>query len=207
MTVATTQAKRLHQKAVVCASTGNTSASLAAYASEAEITGLVLIPKGSVAVGKISQALAYGTKTLVVNGDFDDCMRLIFEAQKKLQAYRSTRSTRSGLKGKRQLFGKRCSSFSGKFQTGLFFPGGNLGNTSAFGKALHEALQLGLIEKMPRIAVIQAEGANPFFKAYKTGFKEFEAAESRDYCNCNQDRESGELHESDQVAAMDERHR
>ncbi len=77
MTVAITMAKHLRQHAVTCASTGNTSASLAAYASEAELPGIVLIPKGNVAVGKISQALAYGTKTLVVNGDFDDCMRLV----------------------------------------------------------------------------------------------------------------------------------
>ncbi len=172
MTVATTQAKRLHQKAVVCASTGNTSASLAAYASEAEITGLVLIPKGSVAVGKISQALAYGTKTLVVNGDFDDCMRLIFEAQKKLQAYPLNSINPFRIEGQKTIIWETLQQLQWKVPDWFVFPGGNLGNTSAFGKALHEALQLGLIEKMPRIAVIQAEGANPFFKAYKTGFKE-----------------------------------
>ncbi len=172
MTVATTQAKRLHQKAVVCASTGNTSASLAAYASEAEITGLVLIPKGNVAVGKISQALAYGAKTLVVNGDFDDCMRLIFEAQEKLQAYPLNSINPFRIEGQKTIIWETLQQLQWKIPDWFVFPGGNLGNTSAFGKALHEALQLGLIEKMPRFAVIQAEGASPFYKAYKNGFQE-----------------------------------
>jgi threonine synthase len=172
MTVATTQAKRLHQKAVVCASTGNTSASLAAYASEAEITGLVLIPKGNVAVGKISQALAYATKTLIVNGDFDDCMRLIFEAQEKLQAYPLNSINPFRLEGQKTIIWETLQQLEWKVPDWFVFPGGNLGNTSAFGKALHEALQLGLIEKMPRLAVIQAEGASPFYRAYKDGFKE-----------------------------------
>jgi threonine synthase len=171
MTVATTQAKRLHQKAVVCASTGNTSASLAAYASEAEITGLVLIPKGNVAVGKISQALAYGAKTLVVKGDFDDCMRLIFEAQEKLQAYPLNSINPFRIEGQKTIIWETLQQLQWKVPDWFVFPGGNLGNTSAFGKALHEALQLGLIEKMPRFAVIQAEGASPFYKAYKDGFK------------------------------------
>ncbi len=172
MTVATTQARRLHQKAVVCASTGNTSASLAAYASEAGITGLVLIPKGNVAVGKISQALAYGAKTLVVNGDFDDCMRLIFEAQEKLQAYPLNSINPFRIEGQKTIIWETLQQLGWKVPDWFVFPGGNLGNTSAFGKALHEALQLGLIEKMPRFAVIQAEGASPFYKAYKNGFKE-----------------------------------
>ncbi len=172
MTVATTQAKRLHQKAVVCASTGNTSASLAAYASEAEITGLVLIPKGNVAVGKISQALAYGAKTLVVNGDFDDCMRLIIEAQEKLQAYPLNSINPFRIEGQKTIIWETLQQLQWKIPDWFVFPGGNLGNTSAFGKALHEALQLGLIEKMPRFAVIQAEGASPFYKAYKNGFQE-----------------------------------
>jgi threonine synthase len=171
MTVAVTQAKRLHQKAVVCASTGNTSASLAAYASEAEITGLVLIPKGSVAVGKISQVLAYGTRTLVVDGDFDDCMRLIFEAQERLRAYPLNSINPFRLEGQKTIIWETLQQLGWKVPDWFVFPGGNLGNTSAFGKALHEAHELGLIEKMPRLAVIQAEGASPFYKAFKDGFK------------------------------------
>ncbi len=170
MTVAITQAKALKQKAVTCASTGNTSASLAAYASEAELTGLVLIPKGNVAVGKISQALAYGTKTLVVNGDFDDCMRLIREAQEKLSAYPLNSINPFRLEGQKTIIWEILMQLNWQIPDWIVFPGGNLGNTSAFGKALHEAKQLGWIDKMPRFAVIQAEGASPFYKAFKNNF-------------------------------------
>ncbi|MFA6468792.1 MAG: threonine synthase [Bacteroidota bacterium] len=172
MTVAITMAKHLKQKAVTCASTGNTSASLAAYASEAELTGLVLIPKGNVAVGKISQALAYGTKTLVVNGDFDDCMRMIREAQEKLSAYPLNSINPFRLEGQKSIIWEILAQRNWQVPDWIVFPGGNLGNTSAFGKALHEAKELGLIDRMPRFAVIQAEGASPFYKAYKNNFTE-----------------------------------
>jgi threonine synthase len=170
MTVAVTMAKYLKRKAVTCASTGNTSASLAAYASEAELTGVVLIPKGSVAVGKISQALAYGTKTLVVNGDFDDCMRLIKEAQEKLSAYPLNSINPFRIEGQKTIIWETLMQLNWKVPDWFVFPGGNLGNTSAFGKALFEAYELGLIDRMPRFAVIQAEGASPFYKAYKNNF-------------------------------------
>ncbi len=172
MTVAITQAKALRQKAVTCASTGNTSASLAAYASEAELTGLVLIPKGNVAVGKISQALAYGTRTLVVNGDFDDCMRLIREAQEKLSAYPLNSINPFRLEGQKTIIWEMLMQLNWQIPDWIVFPGGNLGNTSAFGKALYEAKELGWIDRMPRFAVIQAEGASPFYKAYKNDFRE-----------------------------------
>ncbi len=170
MTVAITMAKHLKQKAVTCASTGNTSASLAAYASEAELTGLVLIPKGNVAVGKISQALAYGTKTLVVNGDFDDCMRLIRDAQEKLSAYPLNSINPFRLEGQKTIIWEILLQLNWHVPDWIVFPGGNLGNTSAFGKALHEAKEIGLIDKMPRLAVIQAAGASPFYKAFKNSF-------------------------------------
>ncbi|MFA6541805.1 MAG: threonine synthase [Bacteroidota bacterium] len=170
MTVAISMAKHLKQKAVSCASTGNTSASLAAYASEAELPGLVLIPKGNVAVGKISQALAYGTKTLVVNGDFDDCMRMIREAQEKLSAYPLNSINPFRLEGQKTIMWEILMQLNWNVPDWFVFPGGNLGNTSAFGKALYEARQLGWIDRMPRFAVIQAEGASPFYKAFKNNF-------------------------------------
>jgi len=172
MTVAITMAKYLNQRAVTCASTGNTSASLAAYASEAELPGIVLIPKGNVAVGKISQALAYGAKTLVVNGDFDDCMRLIREAQEKLSAYPLNSINPFRLEGQKTIMWEILLQLNWQIPDWIVFPGGNLGNTSAFGKALHEAKELGLIERLPRFAVIQAEGASPFYKAYKKNFSD-----------------------------------
>jgi threonine synthase len=172
MTVAITMAKHLKQRAVTCASTGNTSASLAAYASEAELPGIVLIPKGNVAVGKISQALAYGTKTLVVNGDFDDCMRLIREAQEKLSVYPLNSINPFRLEGQKTIMWEILAQLNWQIPDWIVFPGGNLGNTSAFGKALHEAKELGLIDRLPRFAVIQAEGASPFYKAYRKNFSE-----------------------------------
>jgi threonine synthase len=175
MTVAITMAKYLKQKAVTCASTGNTSASLAAYASEAELPGMVLIPKGNVTVGKISQALAYGTKTLVVNGDFDDCMRLITEAQEKLSAYPLNSINPFRLEGQKTIIWETLIQLNWNVPDWFVFPGGNLGNTSAFGKALFEAYQLGLIDHMPRFAVIQADGASPFYKAYKNNFSELKS--------------------------------
>jgi threonine synthase len=171
MTVAVTQARALGQQAVTCASTGNTSASLAAYASEADMAGLVLIPKGSVAVGKISQALAYGAKTLVVDGDFDDCMRLIREAQEQLGAYPLNSINPFRLEGQKTIIWEALLQLQWKIPDWFVFPGGNLGNTSAFGKALHEAVELGWIEKMPRLAVIQAAGASPFYEAFTNGFQ------------------------------------
>jgi threonine synthase len=171
MTVAVSQAKSLRQKAVVCASTGNTSASLAAYASQAEITGLVLIPQGNVAIGKISQALAYGAKTLIVHGDFDDCMHLIREAQEKLNAYPLNSINPFRLEGQKTIIWETLQQLRWNVPDWFVFPGGNLGNTSAFGKALFEARQMGFIEKMPRFAVIQAKGASPFYESFKTGFK------------------------------------
>lgn len=170
MTVAITMAKLLRQKAVTCASTGNTSASLAAYAAEAGLTGIVLIPKGNVAVGKISQALAYGTKTLVVNGDFDDCMRMIREAQERLAAYPLNSINPFRLEGQKTIIWETLLQLNWKVPDWFVFPGGNLGNTSAFGKALFEAYELGLIDRMPRFAVIQAAGASPFYRAYKDHF-------------------------------------
>lgn len=175
MTVAITMAKHLKQHAVTCASTGNTSASLAAYASEADLTGIVLIPKGNVAVGKISQALAYGTKTLVVNGDFDDCMRLIREAQEKLSAYPLNSINPFRLEGQKTIMWEILLQLNWQIPDWIVFPGGNLGNTSAFGKALHEAKEIGLIDRLPRFAVIQAEGASPFYKAYKNNFLELKS--------------------------------
>ncbi len=170
MTVAVTQATRLKERAVVCASTGNTSASLAAYAAESGLTGLVLIPEGQVAVGKISQALAYGAKTLVVKGDFDDCMRLIRESEEELGAYPLNSINPFRIEGQKTIIWETLAQRGWRVPDWFVFPGGNLGNTSAFGKALHEAKELGLIEKMPRFAVIQASGASPFYKAFRSGF-------------------------------------
>ncbi len=170
MTVAVTKAKILDRRAVVCASTGNTSASLASYASEGELVGIVLIPHGDVAFGKVAQALAYGAKTLMVRGDFDDCMRLIQEAEVSLKAYPLNSINPFRLEGQKTIMWETLQQLHWEVPDWIVLPGGNLGNTSAFGKAFYEAKELGLIDRMPRFAVIQAAGANPFYSAFKRNF-------------------------------------
>ncbi len=170
MTVAITMARQLKRAAVVCASTGNTSASLASYASEGRLKGIVLIPHGDVAFGKVSQALAYGSHTLMVRGDFDDCMRLIQEAEASLKAYPLNSINPFRLEGQKSIMWETLQQLHWSVPDWIVLPGGNLGNTSAFGKAFFEAKELGLIDRMPRFAVIQAAGANPLYQAYKRGF-------------------------------------
>ncbi len=178
MTVAITVAKHLKRSAVVCASTGNTSASLASYAAEGGIKGIVLIPEGHVAFGKVSQALAYGALTLMVKGDFDDCMRLIQEAEQQLGAYPLNSINPFRLEGQKTIVLETLQQLHWRVPDWVVVPGGNLGNTSAFGKAFFEARELGLIDRLPRFAVIQAEGANPLYLAYKKNFSEFKTVKA-----------------------------
>ncbi len=178
MTVAVTKAKSLERRAVVCASTGNTSASLASYASEGGLIGIVLIPHEDVAFGKVAQALAYGAKTLMVRGDFDDCMRLIQEAEVSLKAYPLNSINPFRLEGQKTIMWETLQQLHWQVPDWIVLPGGNLGNTSAFGKAFYEAKELGLIDRMPRFAVIQATGANPFYNAYKRNFESLQTVKA-----------------------------
>lgn len=172
MTVGTTQAKLLGARAVACASTGNTSASLAAYAAMAGMPALVFIPAGKIAAGKLSQALAYGAKTLQIDGDFDDAMTLVEQVCNKLGVYLLNSLNPFRLEGQKAIVFEILQGFQWNPPDWIVLPAGNLGNTSAFGKALFEAKELGLIRKLPRIASIQAAGASPFYRSFKTGFRE-----------------------------------
>ena len=170
MTVALTQAKRIGARAVVCASTGNPSASLAAYAANAGIPALVLVPKGQIAMGKLTQTLAYGAKTLLVDGDFDACLRLVREASEKLGVYLVNSINPWRIEGQKTIIFELLQQFGWETPGWIAFPAGNLGNTSAFGKALREAHALGLIAKVPRLLAVQAAGAAPFAHAFANGF-------------------------------------
>ena len=172
MTVATTQAKRTGARAVACASTGNTSASLAAYAAQAELPALVFIPSGKVALGKIAQTIAYGARTLLVRGNFDDCLALAREASAALgiQLLNSVNPFR--LEGQKTIVLELLEQLDWEAPDWIALPAGNLGNTSAFGKALREAHAIGLIARLPRIAAIQASGAAPFAQGFAQGFRE-----------------------------------
>jgi threonine synthase len=172
MTVAITQAVRLGARAVACASTGNTSASLAAYAAQAGLDALVFIPSGKIAMGKLAQTLAYGARCLQVRGDFDDAMRLVRQAASSLGIYLVNSINPFRIEGQKTIVWEILDDLGWKPPDWIVVPAGNLGNTSAFGKALREAQAWGWIDRMPRLAAIQAEGANPFYRGFLDDFRE-----------------------------------
>jgi threonine synthase len=170
MTVGVTQAKRIGAAAVACASTGNTSASLAAYAAQAALPALVLVPLEAVATGKLAQSLAYGAKTLLVRGDFDDCLRLIEQASNQLGVYLLNSINPFRIEGQKTIILELLQQLAWEPPDWIVLPAGNLGNTAAFGKALREAHAWKLISRMPRLAAVQAEGAAPFARSFAEGF-------------------------------------
>ena len=172
MTVAMTQAKRLGARAVACASTGNTSASLAAYAAQAGLRAIVFIPSGKVSTGKLAQTLAYGATVLAIRGDFDAAMQLVREASDRLGIYLVNSINPFRIEGQKTIVWELLQDLDWNAPDWIVVPAGNLGNTSAFGKALREAFDAGWIATMPRLASIQASGANPFYRSYRDGFTE-----------------------------------
>jgi threonine synthase len=170
MTVGVTQARRVGATAVACASTGNTSAALAAYGAQAGVPVLVFVPAGQVALGKLSQSLAYGAKTLLVQGDFDDCLRLVQAASDQLGVYLLNSINPFRLEGQKTIVLELLHQLGWGVPDWIVLPAGNLGNTAAFGKALVEAKALGLIDRLPRIAAVQAAGAAPFAKGFADAF-------------------------------------
>lgn len=170
MTVGVTQAKRIGATAVACASTGNTSASLAAYAAQAALPALVLVPSEGVATGKLAQSLAYGARTLLVRGDFDDCLRLVEEASDQLGVYLLNSINPFRIEGQKTIILEMLQQLAWESPDWIVLPAGNLGNTAAFGKALREAREWGLIRRLPRLAAVQAAGAAPFARSFAEGF-------------------------------------
>ena len=167
MTVAVTQAVRRGATAVACASTGNTSASMAAYAAQAGLPALVFVPRGKVAAGKLAQALAYGARTLLVRGDFDACLRLARESADKLGVTLLNSVNPWRIEGQKTIVLEMLQQRDWEPPDWIVVPGGNLGNSSAFGKAFAELLELGLIERAPRLAVINAAGANTLYELFE----------------------------------------
>jgi threonine synthase len=170
MTVGITQARRIAARAVACASTGNTAASLSAYAAQADIPCLVLVPQGQIAGGKLAQALAYGATTLLVRDGFDRCLALIDQAAAQLGVYLLNSINPFRIEGQKTIMFELLQQLAWSAPDWVVVPAGNLGNTAAFGKALAEAVEWGLIERRPRIAAVQAEGAAPFARSYREGF-------------------------------------
>lgn len=172
MTVAVTQARRAGARAVACASTGNTAASLAAYAAQAGIPALVLMPEGKVAEGKLAQSIAYGARVVQVEGDFDACLRLAGDAARELGVYLANSVNPFRLEGQKTIILELLAQLDWEPPDWIALPAGNLGNTAAFGKALEEAHAWGLIRRMPRLLAVQAAGASPFAQGFAGGFTE-----------------------------------
>ncbi len=170
MTVGVTMAHLLGAQAVACASTGNTSASLASYAAQAGMPGIVFLPAGNVAGGKLAQSLAYGATTIQIAGDFDDAMRLVEQVCDELGIYLLNSLNPFRIEGQKAIGFEILQQLGWQAPDWLVLPAGNLGNTSAIGKAFRQAYELSLISSVPRFAAIQASGANPFYRSFIQGF-------------------------------------
>ena len=175
MTVGISEAKRLGVIAVACASTGNTSASLSAYAAQAGLKCVVFIPDGEIAYGKLAQALAYGAIVLQVKGNFDDAMRIVEKASNALNLYLLNSVNPWRIEGQKTIIFELLQQRQWNPPDWIVVPAGNLGNTSAFGKALRELESLELIKDIPQIVAVQAEGANPFYTLWNDNEKSINA--------------------------------
>ncbi len=191
MTCGASQARRLGMQRVACVSTGNTSASMAAYAAAAGLEALIFLPHGNISFGKLAQALEYGARTLEVEANFDQILALVRVLAERLGIYLLNSMNPFRVEGQKSIIFEMLDQRDWNPPEWIVLPGGNLGNTSAFGKALREAHELGLIQKMPRLAVIQAEGAAPFYELFHQGGELHAVTESGDAGNGDSHRRSG----------------
>ncbi len=176
MTVGVSHANWVGAKYVACASSGNTSSSLAGYAARVGLQALTFVPAGKVALGKLSQTFAYGAKTIQIDGSFDLALDLVRAVSKAAGVYLVNSINPFRLEGQKTIIFEALDQLDWQTPDWIVVPGGNLGNTSAFGKALYELRELGFIgPKLPRIATIQAEGSAPFYDYFRKGFKDFQA--------------------------------
>ncbi len=167
MTVAATFARLAGFRWVACASTGNTSASMAAYAARGGMRSLVLVPDGKISWSKLSQALDYGAVTCQLRTDFDGCLRLLQELVLRAPVYQLNSINPFRLEGQKTLALELMEQLDWQPPDHIIVPGGNLGNSSAIGKALLEMRDLGLISRLPKLSVIQAEGANALVRTLR----------------------------------------
>ena len=165
MTAAFTHASMVGARRAACASTGNTSASLAIYCAATDMMrAVIFIGSGKISYGKLSQALEHGALTIQIAGDFDDALRRVQEVSKQLGIYLVNSINPFRLEGQKTIMFRILEALRWEVPDWIVVPGGNLGNSSAFGKAFFELKELGLIDKMPRLAVINAAGANTFYQ-------------------------------------------
>ena len=166
MTSALSVAKERGYEWVACASTGNTSAAMAAYAARAGMKCLVLIPQGKIAWGKLAQSMDYGAVTCQLNTDFDGCVKVLSTIVQEAPIYLLNSVNPYRLEGQKTPALEIAEYFDWSVPDHILVPGGNLANSSALGKGLREMKALGLISRMPKISVIQAEEANPLVRSF-----------------------------------------
>ncbi|MFO0913658.1 MAG: threonine synthase [Pirellulales bacterium] len=167
MSAAFTHARMTGAKRAACASTGNTSASLAMYCAVSRLMkAIIFIGSGKISYGKLSQALEYGALTVQIAGDFDDAMARVKEVSRNLGIYLVNSVNPFRLEGQKTIMYRVLESLRWETPDWIVVPGGNLGNSSAFGKAFAELHELGLIDRIPRLAVINAEGSDTLYRLY-----------------------------------------
>ena len=184
MTVLVSQVKQMISegapiKAVACASTGDTSAALATYCAAAGIPSIVLLPRGKISIAQLVQPISSGALVLYLDTDFDGCMKLVQEITKDETLYLANSMNSLRVEGQQTVGIEIVQQFDWEAPDVIIIPGGNLGNVSALGKGLMMMRDLGLIEKLPRIVVAQAEHANPLYRSYQSGFKSFEPIQAQ----------------------------
>jgi len=172
MTIAVSQAHKLGSRAAACASTGNTSASMAAYCARTDIKPVVFIPEGQIAYGKLSQTLDYGAITIQLKGDFDVAMEIVQDLSAETDLYLMNSINPFRLEGQKAVMLDLFDQLNWAVPDRIVVPGGNLGNSSSYGKALMELKELGFIEKIPRVTIIQAAGASPLYRTLVSSSRE-----------------------------------
>jgi len=160
-------------KAVACASTGDTSAALAAYCAYAGIPNIVFLPSNKISLAQLAQPVANGSIVLSLNTNFDGCMKIVKEVTKNNEIYLANSMNSLRVEGQKSISVEMVQQFDWEVPDVVIIPGGNLGNVSALGSGFKMMLELGLIKKAPRIVLAQAEKANPLYLSYKKDFKDF----------------------------------
>ncbi|MCZ6782573.1 MAG: threonine synthase [Proteobacteria bacterium] len=165
--------------AVACASTGDTSAALAAYAAAAGIPAIVFLPRGKVSLAQLIQPVANGAIVFALDTDFDGCMDIVKQVAASDGVYLANSMNSLRVEGQKTVGIEIIQQLNWEVPDWMILPGGNLGNVSALAKGLDMLLELGLVDRRPRICVAQAEAANPFYLAYQRGFETFEPIAAR----------------------------
>ncbi len=169
MTACITRASSRNVRIVACASTGNTSSSMAAYAARAGIRALLFVPYRQISAAKLAQALDFGATAVEVGDTFDQAFQLLKEIAPEMGLYLVNSINPFRIEGQKTIVAELLEQRAWRPPDYIVVPGGNLGNASAIGKGIQELLELGFIEKVPRVVVVQAEGANPFYRTVNSG--------------------------------------